>query len=135
MVVRYLLDTSTASYIIKGNMPHVRDRLRRVPLADVGISSITEAELRFGVARMPQSPRLGIAVEEFIIHLEVLPWASESAKQYAMLRAEIEKKGEPMGNLDMMIASQALASNITLVTHDRVFKRVKRLKVEDWSVS
>lgn len=135
MALRYLLDTNTASYIIKGNMPHVRDRLRRVPLADVGISSITEAELRFGVARTHQSPRLAIAVEEFIIRLEVLPWASESAKQYAILRAGLEKKGEPMGNLDMMIAAQALASNITLVTHDRVFKRVKRLKVEDWSNS
>ncbi len=133
MAVRYLLDTNTASYIIKGNMPHVRDRLRRVPLAEVGISSITEAELRFGVARIPQASRLGIAVEEFIIHLEVLPWDSESAKQYAILRADLEKKGDPMGNLDIMIAAQALASDTILVTHDRVFRRVKRLVIEDWS--
>lgn len=133
MAVRYLLDTNTASYIIKGNMPHVRDRLRRLPLAEVGISSITEAELRFGVARIPQASRLGIAVEEFIIHLEVLPWDSESVKQYAILRADLEKKGDPMGNLDMMIAAQALASDTILVTHDRVFRRVKRLVIEDWS--
>lgn len=133
MAIRYLLDTNTASYIIKGNMPHVRDRLRRLPLAEVGISSITESELRFGVARIPQASRLGIAVEEFIIHLEVLPWDSESAKQYAILRADLEKKGDPMGNLDIMIAAQALASDTILVTHDRVFRRVKRLVIEDWS--
>ncbi len=133
MALQFLLDTNTASYIIKGNIPNVRERLRRVPIAVVGISSVTEAELRFGVERTPQSSRLALAVEEFIVHLEVLPWGSESAKHYAILRADLEKKGEPMGNLDMMIAAQALAANLTLVTHDRVFKRLKGLQVEDWT--
>jgi tRNA(fMet)-specific endonuclease VapC len=133
MALRYLLDTNTASYIIKGNIPNVRERLRRVPLAEVGISSVTEAELRFGAERTPQNSRLAIAVEEFIIRLEVLPWNSESAKQHAILRASLEKKGEPMGNLDMMIAAQALASYLRLVTHDRAFKRLTDLQVEDWT--
>ena len=133
MKVRYLLDTNTASYIIKGNVPHVRERLLAVPMAEMGISVITEAELRFGVARMPRAERLAVAVEEFLLRLEILPWGSEAAKHYALLRAELEKKGEPMGNLDMMIASQALAAEAVLVTHDRVFGRVKGLKVEDWS--
>ncbi|HEY1464123.1 MAG TPA: type II toxin-antitoxin system VapC family toxin [Terriglobales bacterium] len=133
MALRYLLDTNTASYIIKGNIPNVRERLRRVPLAEVGISSVTEAELRFGAERTPQNSRLAIAVEEFIIRLEVLPWNSESAKQHAILRASLEKKGEPMGNLDMMIAAQALASDLRLVTHDRAFKRLTDLQVEDWT--
>jgi tRNA(fMet)-specific endonuclease VapC len=135
MALRYLLDTNTASYIIKGNKPNVRDRLRRIPLAEVGISSVTEAELRFGVERISQNERLAIAVEEFILHLEVLPWHSESAKEYAILRADLEKKGEPMGNLDMMIAAQALASDLTLVTNDRGFRRVKRLRLEDWVIA
>lgn len=133
MAIRYLLDTNTASYIIKGNMPNVRDHLRRVPISEVGISTVTEAELRFGVARMPQPSRLALAVEEFIIRLEILSWDSEAAKQYANLRAEMEKKGEPIGNLDMMIAAQALASDLTLVTHDRVFRRLSKLKILDWT--
>ena len=133
MAIRYLLDTNTASYIIKGNVPRVRDHLRNVPMAEVGISAVTEAELRFGVVRMPQPSRLALAVEEFIIRLDILSWDSEAAKQYAKLRADQEKKGEPMGNLDMMIAAQALAAGAILVTHDRVFRRIKELTVEDWS--
>lgn len=133
MSIRYLLDTNTASYIIKGNIPRVRERLLRVPMAEVGISTVTEAELRFGVARRPDAARLKIAVEEFLVRVEVLAWDSEAAKQYAVLRAELESKGQPMGNLDMMIAAQALAAEATLVSHDRVFQRAKGLKSVDWA--
>lgn len=133
MPVRYLLDTNTSSYVIKGNIPRVRERLLRVPMAAVGISVVTEAELRFGVTRKPQAVRLHLAVEEFLVRVEILPWDSPAARSYAALRAVLEDSGTPMGNLDMMIAAQALASAITLVTHDRVFHRVKHLKLEDWT--
>ncbi len=133
MPVRYLLDTNTASYVIKGNFPRVREHLLKVPMAEVGISSVTEAELRFGVARIPGARKLAAAVEEFLLRLEILPWDSACARRYAELRASLEGVGEPMGNMDMMIAAQALAAGVTLVTHDRVFGRVKKLRVEDWS--
>jgi tRNA(fMet)-specific endonuclease VapC len=133
MPVRYLLDTNTASYVIKGNFPRVRARLLKVPMAEVGISSVTEAELRFGVARIPGAHKLSAAVEEFLLRLETLPWDSDCAKQYAQLRASVERAGEPMGNMDMMIAAQALAAQAALVSHDHVFRRVKGLKIEDWS--
>ncbi|MGA2204515.1 MAG: type II toxin-antitoxin system VapC family toxin [Terriglobales bacterium] len=133
MAVRYLLDTNSASYVIKGNFPRVRERLLKVPMAEVGISVVTEAELRFGVARRPEAATLKRVVEEFLLRVEVLPWNSEAAQQYARIRASLEKEGEPMGNLDLMIAAQAVAVGATLVTNDRVFRRVKGLKVEDWS--
>ena len=133
MAVRYLLDTNTASYVIKGNFPRVRERLLKVPMAEVGISVVTEAELRFGVARRPEAATLKRVVEEFLLRVEVLPWNSEAAQHYARMRAALEKEGEPMGNLDLMIAAQAVAADAVLVTHDRVFRRVKGLKVEDWS--
>jgi len=133
MPVRYLLDTNTASYIIKGNVPHVRDYLRRVPISEVGVSVVTEAELRFGVARKPQASRLQLAVEEFLLRIEILPWHSDAARQYATIRGLLEDSGTPMGHLDMMIAAQALAADVTLVTHDRAFQRVKQLKLEDWT--
>ena len=123
MPVRYLLDTNTASYVIKGNFPRVRERLLRVPMAEVGISVVTEAELRFGVARKPEAERLQIAVDEFLLRVEILPWDSAAAKHYALLRAALERAGKPMGNLDMMIAAQALAAEAVLVTHDRVFQQ------------
>ena|ERR1700687_968534 len=133
MAVRYLLDTNTASYVIKGNFPRVRERLLKVPMADVGISVVTEAELRFGVARRPEATALKRVVEEFLLRVEVLPWRSESAEHYALIRAAREKEGSPMGNLDLMIAAQAVAAEMVLVTHDHVFQRVKGLKVEDWT--
>jgi len=133
MAVRYLLDTNICSYIIKGNRPHVREHLLRVPMTEVGISVVTEAELRFGVVRLPHARNLGLAVEEFLLRVEILPWDSDAARQYAPLRAALEQEGEPMGNLDLMIAAQALAAGTILVTSDRVFRRVKGLKIEDWS--
>ncbi len=133
MALRYLLDTNTTSYVIKGNFPRVRERLLKVPMAEVGISAVTEAELRFGVARKPEAVRLKTAVEEFLLRVEVLPWDSEAAQQYAQVRANLERIGEPMGNLDMMIAAHALAAQVVLVTHDHVFRRIKRLKIEDWT--
>jgi tRNA(fMet)-specific endonuclease VapC len=132
-MIRYLLDTNTCSYIIKGTRPHVRERLLKVPMANVGISVVTEAELRFGVARLPDAKKLAMAVEEFLLRVEVLPWDSDAAQHYAHIRAALEREGEPMGNLDMMIAAQALAAGAVLVTSDRVFRRVKGLKIEDWS--
>ena len=133
MPVRHLLDTNTASYVIKGNFPRVRERLLKVPMAEVGISAVTEAELRFGVARKPEAVRLKIAVEEFLLRVEALSWDSDAAQQYSQVRAELERTGKPVGNLDLMIAAHALSAQVVLVTHDHVFRRIKRLKVEDWT--
>ena len=133
MALRYLLDTNTASYVIKGNFPRVRERLLKVPMAEVGISAVTEAELRFGVARKPEAVRLKTAVEEFLLRVEALSWDSDAAQQYSQVRAELERTGKPMGNLDLMIAAHALSAQVVLVTHDHVFRRIKRLKVEDWT--
>ncbi len=133
MAVRYLLDTNTCSYIIKGNRPHVRDNLMKVPLSDVGISAVTEAELRFGVVRLPEARKLALIVEEFLLRLEILPWASDEARLYARLRATLEREGHSLGNLDMMIAAQALAADALLVTSDRAFKRVNGLRIDNWT--
>lgn len=133
MPARYLLDTNTVSYIIRGNRPRVRERLLRVAMAEVGISVITEAELLFGVARRPEATKLKTVVEEFLLRVEVLPWDSGAAQQYSRIRATLEGGGEPMGNLDLMIAAQALAADLVLVSSDAVFRRVKGLKIEDWT--
>jgi tRNA(fMet)-specific endonuclease VapC len=131
--VRYLLDTNTASFVIMGNVPRVRERLLKVPMAEVAISAVTEAELRFGVARRPKAAGLKIAVEKFLLRVESLPWGSEAAQHYAQVRAALERDGELMGSLDMMIAAQTLAAEAALVANDRAFQRVKHLRVEDWT--
>jgi tRNA(fMet)-specific endonuclease VapC len=133
MACRYLLDTNTASYIIKGNVPAVRRRLVKVPMAQVAISTVSEGELRYGMARRPDAADLQTVVREFLLRLAILPWDSEAAQRYGSLRASLEREGRPMGNFDMMIAAQALSSDLVLVTHDQAFQRIKKLKLEDWT--
>ncbi len=133
MPARYLLDTNTVSYILKGSPPRVRQQLARTPMEGVSISVITEAELRFGLARRPDAKNLRFVVEEFLLRVDTLPWDSAAARHYADIRAEIERAGTPMGNMDLMIAAQALSAGATLVISDRSFHRIKRLKIEDWT--
>ena len=133
MSPRYLLDTNTASYIIKGNVPGVRERLLKVPMSRLLISAVTEAELLYGAARKREAVRPKTAVDEFLLRVDSLPWDSNAARQYADLRAALEFAGTPMGNLDMMIAAHALAAEAVLVSNDRSFRRLKHLKIEDWT--
>ena len=133
MACQYLLDTNTASYIIKGNKPAVDRHVAEVPMAQIAISAVTEGELRFGAARLPQAAHLHRIMEEFCLRVTILPWDSNAARQYGYLRAMLEREGQPMGNLDMMIAAHALALSVLLVSNDQAFRRIKKLKVEDWT--
>ena len=133
MVARYLLDTNTASYVIKGNVPAVRRRLSRHPISDIAISSVTEGELSFGVARKPAAVRLRVIVDEFLLSVTILPWDSLAARHYGEIRAALERNGEPMGSLDMMIAAHALAAGLILVTNDHAFARIRGLKTQYWT--
>jgi tRNA(fMet)-specific endonuclease VapC len=133
MAIRYLLDTNIASCIIKGNSPAVDRHLARVPMAELAISAVTEGELRFGAARLPHAVRLHSLIEDFFLRVAILPWDSDAAQQYGRLRATLEREGQPMGNLDAMIAAHALALDAVLVTNDHAFARIRKLKVADWS--
>ena len=133
MTSRYLLDTNIASYVIKGNVPAVRRRAVQVPMAQLAISTVTEGELRYGTARRPDAARLQTIVDEFLIRMTILPWDSEAAQHYGQIRAALERQGQPMGDLDMMIGAHALALGAVLVTNDRGFTRIKQLNIEDWT--
>ena len=130
---RYLLDTNTVSYIIRGKNEMVFRRLREIPGEQIFISVITEAELRFVVARRPEATNIAAAVAEFLRRVQIVPWDSLAALHYAEVRSASERIGEPMAVMDLLIAAQALALNATLVTSDRGFRRIKRLKIADWT--
>ena len=130
---RYLLDTNIASFIIKGNSPAVDRRLAKVAMAQLAVSAVTEGELRFGAARLPHATRLNNLIEDFFLRVTVLPWDSDAAQQYGHLRATLEREGQPMGNLDAMIAAHALALDAILVTNDHAFARIKKLRLADWT--
>ena len=133
MRLPYLLDTNTASYVIKGNIPATRLRLAQIPMEQVHISSITEAELRYGAARRPDATTLHEIIEEFLLRTTILAWDSTAAQEYGLLRASLERAGQPIGNLDLMLAVHALAIGAILVTNDRAFARIKKLKTENWT--
>jgi tRNA(fMet)-specific endonuclease VapC len=133
MAIGYLLDTNIASCIIKGNSPAVDRRLVGVPMEQLAVSAVTEGELRFGAARLPHAARLHAMIEDFFVCVAILPWDSDAAQQYGQLRAGLEREGQPMGNLDIMIAAHALAVGAVLVTNDQAFARIKKLKIEDWT--
>lgn len=129
----YLLDTKTASHIIRKDNQAVDRRRARVAMADQAVSAVTEGELRSGAARVPQAVRLRATIEEYLLDVTVLPWDSNAAREYGELGAALEREGRTMGSLDMMIAAHALALGATLVSSDSAFKRIKKLKVEDWT--
>jgi len=93
-VRRYLLDTDIASYIINDRFPKLREKLREVPMSDLGVSVITEAELRFGLARKPEFPNVAFIIEDFPVARGNPFMGSNAAKTYANLRADLERKGE-----------------------------------------
>jgi tRNA(fMet)-specific endonuclease VapC len=132
MSVRYLLDTNAASYAINKKSAAVDRHLARVAMVELGISAVTEGELRFGAARSG-SAGLQATVEQFLLGVSIFAWDSEAAKEYGRLRSALEHEGRVMGSLDMMIAAHAMALELILVTGDRAFGRIRRLRIEDWT--
>ena len=130
-----MLDTNTVSYSIAGNPPIVRERLHHLGLQFTAVSTITEAELRYGVARNPNAARRRESVETFLRNASILPWDSAAASAYGQLRADQEHKGRPLSTEDLMIAAHALSLGLTLVTHDSAFSFVDGLKTEDWTIA
>lgn len=135
MALAYLLDTNIVSYLIDGRPPAVRRHIETVGIDSTAISTITEAELRYGLANKPAAARQRIAVESYLSSAAILPWDSPAAQTYAHLRAEQKAKGRMLSTEDLMIASAALSLGMTLVTADRAFSFIAGLRTEDWTIS
>jgi tRNA(fMet)-specific endonuclease VapC len=134
-MIGYLLDTNAVSYALRNTRPHFSRRFESISLAQIKISVITEAELLFGLARRPEAHALAASVHALMKKISILPWTSAAAGHYAILRAALEQKGQPMDDMDMMIAAHALAEDMVLVTNDAAFRRIDRLRAEDWTQS
>jgi len=133
--LKLLLDTNICIYIIKQQPDAVLQRFLEYQVGDIGISSITLAELRYGVAKSRQREKNAKALDEFIIPLEIAGFDEEAAQAYGDIRATLEKDGTPIGAMDMLIAAQALSLGLPLVTHNtREFSRIPALSVIDWTI-
>lgn len=130
----WMLDTNTCSFVIRRRPLSVKARFDQVGHANLVVSVIVLAELRFG-AELHPTRRAGILrdIEDFRQRLRVLPWTEAAADQYARLRARLQRAGTLIGNMDMLIAAHALSEDATLVTNNvREFGRVPGLALEDW---
>ena len=132
--MKLLLDTNICIYIIKQQPATVLRRFLEHQVGDIGISSITLAELRFGIAKSVQQERNAAALDQFIIPLEIVPFDERAALLYGEIRAYLEKRGTPIGSMDLLIAAHALSLRVTLVTNNsREFDRVPSLTCVDWT--
>ncbi|NHQ86778.1 type II toxin-antitoxin system VapC family toxin [Iodobacter sp. HSC-16F04] len=129
---RYMLDTNTVSHLIKAH-PQVAQRIQAVPMASLCISAITEGELLFGLAKRPDAKRLHLAVREFLLRVEVLPWDSHAAERYGVTRVEMAQYGKSLAPLDCLIATHALSIGAVMVSNDQAFKHMPGLLLEDWT--
>ena len=131
----YMLDTNMVSALAKGQSPTARAQLEALgDHENVCISSITEAELRYGLAKRPSAHALRAAVEGLLFKLRILPWDREEALAYGALRSRLESAGTVLGAMDMLIAAHAIAVGAVLVTNDKAFRFVEELgSVERWA--
>ena len=130
----WMLDTNIVSHVIKGDRQEIIERLVALPIEEIVISSVTEAELLYGLAKRGYPAALSERVRQFLLSVDVLPWDHDVTKTYGDLRAACEAKGVTLAPLDMMIAAHAAAIDATLVTRDKAFARVPHaLRIEDWT--
>lgn len=131
--MKLMLDTNICIYIIKQQPAAVLKRFLEYQIGDIGISSLTLSELRYGAAKSTQHEKNTEALDEFITPLEVVSYNEEAAHFYGGIRATLEKAGKPVGSMDMLIAAHAVSLGIPLVTNNaREFIGIPDLTCIDW---
>lgn len=129
----YLVDTNTISYAASGRSTTALRKISEQPPGSVLISSISCAEVWYGLRRRPGATRLEQAIAALFAEAEILHWTTATAAIYADLRVTMERAGKSLSPLDMLIAAHALEAGATLVSGDRAFRHVPGLQVEDWT--
>ena len=134
MSVLHMLDTDMASYAIKGRSRNIEDKLGTIAPSMVCLSVTTRAELMYGLKRLPPDHRLHIGVRHFLKIVRVLPWDAEAADYYADIRHQLVASGQPIGEMDMMIAAHSLSASAVLVTNNiRHYERINApLTLANW---
>ena len=131
--MRYMLDTNICSYILKNHPAPVKTRFEELGSDTLAISTVVLAELYFGAARHSQGIAIRRDIDDFAMRLSVISWDEAAADHYGAIRAALEKKGTPIGAMDMMIAAHARSQEATLVSNNiRHFENVPGLLIANW---
>jgi len=132
--MKLMLDTSICIDLIKDRPPSLLERFASHVVGDLGISVITLAELEYGVSKSSRPTKNRDALDQFVSPLEVAPFERPATAVYGRLRAALEKKGQSIGSLDLLIAAHAVSLEARLITHNvRELGRVPGLRIEDWA--
>jgi tRNA(fMet)-specific endonuclease VapC len=135
MEVRYLLDTNICIYIRQKRPAEVLRRFRKLRPGEAVLSLITYGELLYGAAKSEQRVAALEQLRELVNWLPALSLPETAAEEYGTIRAELESKGQTIGNNDLWIAAHAVVAGLTLVTNnERAFRRVRGLKIQNWAV-
>jgi tRNA(fMet)-specific endonuclease VapC len=128
----FLLDTDICSYVLKRRPESLAGRFER-HAHELSVSVITAAELRFGYAKVGSKP-VETLVEQFLERVTVLDWTQDETRHYATLRTALERKGTPIGAMDLLIATHAVSRSLTLVTNNvKHFQHIPHLLVDVWT--
>ena len=132
--MKYLLDTNICIYIINEKPKKVLRKFGQYPVHEFGISTITHAELQYGIEKSKNKIANQSALDEFLLPLTVLPFQGKKlVKCYGEIRASLESDGRTIGPLDMLIAAHALSLDLTVISNNiKEFSRVPNLKCENW---
>jgi tRNA(fMet)-specific endonuclease VapC len=132
--MKYMLDTNTCIFLIRRKYPSVLETLMKKKPGDVTLSSLTVAELHYGVEKSSAIEKNKEALGLFLTSFEILDFDTTAAEAYGRIRSSLDKSGKPIGSIDMLIAAHAVSQDLILVTHDRDFERISKLKTQDWVV-
>ncbi|MDF0650389.1 MAG: type II toxin-antitoxin system VapC family toxin [Nitrospira sp.] len=128
-----MLDTNICIYLIKQQPPTVIQRFLSQPVGEIGVSSITVAELAYGVSKSRHASKNRHALEQFLALLEIAAYDQAAAWSYGRLRGQLEAKGTPIGSMDMLIAAHALSLGVRLVSNNlKEFRQIPGLRLENW---
>ena len=131
--MKVMLDTNICIYIIKQKPETVLVRFRAFQVGDIGLSTITLAELQYGAMKSARPKQNRESLREFVAPLDVASFDNAASEAYGEIRVALEKSGRPIGAMDLLIAAHALSLDARLVTNnEREFKRVRGLRVENW---
>ena len=134
--MKYMLDTNICIYIIKEKPKKVINKFQTLDIGDVCISTITLAELEYGVEKSNYSERNRLALSGFLASIEILPFSEKAATEYGKIRANLERQGKAIGAYDLMIGAHALSEKLTLITNNmKEFKRIFSLSLENWALA
>ena len=128
-----MLDTNICIYIIKNRPKSVKERFREFEIGELCISTITVSELMYGAFKSEQTQKNLKAIEGFLMPFDIVDYDFSASVEYGKIRANLEKKGKVIGNMDMQIAGHALALDVVLVTNNtKEFDRVDGLELDNW---